>query len=78
MVSKMKQERSQPCDCRDKEKELKEKIIYLEEKRNAHMIQLNNKDKEITGYIVKNRKLTKKISELQNPTKSFEYVELSD
>ena len=76
MVSKIKQERSQPCDCKNKEKEMNQKLFELEEKYKAQKIQLVNKDREITGHIVENQKLMKKISELKKKTKYTEYIEL--
>ena len=78
IVSKMKQEKSQPCDCKNKEKEINQKMYQLEEKYNAQKIQLNKKDREITGHIVENQKLLSKISKLQNNTKNQEYIEVSD
>ena len=80
MVSKIKQERSQPCDCQNKEKEINQKMSELEEKYNAQKIQLNKKDREITGHIVEKKKLRNKISELQKNTKNQnqEYIEVSD
>ena len=77
IVSKMKQEKSQPCDCKNKEKEINQKMYQLEEKYNAQKIQLNKKDREITGHIVENKKLMKKISEIQKNTNCTEYIELS-
>ena len=77
MVTKMKQERSLLCDSMDKDKKSEEKLLRVEERYKALKIQLNNKDSEITGYIVENKKLMKKISELQKP-KDPEYFELSD
>ena len=73
MVSKMKQER-----CKNKEKEINQKIFELEGKYNAQKIQLNNKDREITGHIVEIQKLMKKISELKKKAKYTEYIELSE
>ena len=64
MVSKIKQERSQPCNCQNKEKEINEKMSELEEKYNAQKIQLKKKDREITGHIVEKKKLLNKISKL--------------
>ena len=78
IVSKMKQEKSQPCDCKNKEKEINQKMYQLEEKYNAQKIQLNKKDREITGHIVENQKLLNLISKLQNNTKNQEYIEVSD
>ena len=75
MVSKIKQER---CDCQNKEKEINQKMSELEEKYNAQKIQLNKKDREITGHIVENQKLLNLISKLQNNTKNQEYIEVSD
>ena len=74
----MKQEKSQPCDCKNKEKEINQKMYQLEEKYNAQKIQLNKKDREITGHIVENQKLLNLISKLQNNTKNQEYIEVSD
>ena len=76
MVSKIKQERSQPCDCQNKEKEINQKMSELEEKYNAQKIQMKKKDREITGHIVENNKLIYRISELQKNTKFTEYIEL--
>ena len=53
-------------------------MYQLEEKYNAQKIQLNKKDREITGHIVENQKLLSKISKLQNNTKNQEYIEVSD
>ena len=78
MVSKMKQERSQPCDCKDKVKDLNQKLFELEEKYNAQKIQLKKKDREITAHIVENKKLLNRISKLQIKTKYPEYIEVSD
>ena len=77
-MSKLKQEKNQPCDCKNKEKEINQKMYQLEEKYNAQKIQLNKKDREITGHIVENQKLLSKISKLQNNTKNQEYIEVSD
>ena len=78
MVSKIKQERSQPCDCKNKEKEINQKMIFLAEKYNAKKIQLNNRDSEITGHIIENQKLMKKISDLQKKIKYREYFEVRE
>ena len=56
----------------------KPKMYQLEEKYNAQKIQLNKKDREITGHIVENQKLLNKISKLQNTAKNQEYIEVSD
>ena len=71
----MKQEKIQPCDCKEKEKKLKQKIIFLEDKNKAKKLQLSKKDSEIELHIIENQKLKKKISEFQKP-KYSEYVEL--
>ena len=78
MVSRIKQERSQPSDCKNKEKEIIQKLFELEGKYSAQKVQLSNKDMEITGHIVENQKLMKKISELQKKTKNTEYIEVSE
>ena len=75
-MTKIKQERSQPCDCKNKVKEMKQNLFELEEKYNAQKIQLKNKDREIRGNIVEIKKLMKKISELQKTTKYSEYHEV--
>ena len=87
IVSKMKQEKSQPCDCKNKEKEINQKMYQLEEKYNAQKIQLNKKDREITGEIIKNTKLREKISKQDEKIKELEkqrnyqgqeYIEVSE
>ena len=78
MLSKIKQEGSQPCDCKEKENEINQKLFELERKYNDQKIQLNNKDREIMGHIMKKQKLMKKISELKKKTKYTEYIELSE
>ena len=78
MVSKMKQERSQPGDCKNKEKEIIQKMSELEGKCSAQEILLSNKDKEITGHIVEIQKLMKKISEIKKKNKNTEYIEVSE
>merc|ERR1712079_136287 len=68
-VSKLKQEKSQQCDCKNKEERNNQKMLKLEEKYNAQKVQLKKKDREITGHIVENKKLMKKISELRKHTR---------
>ena len=74
MVTKIKQEKSQPCDCKNKEKQINKKLSDLEDKYNMQKIQLNNKDRKITKLMVKNQKLEK----MTKQTKQREYIELSD
>ena len=78
MLSKIKQEGSQPCDCKEKENKINQKLFELERKYNDQKIQLNNKDREIMGHIMKKQKLMKKISELKKKPKYTEYIELSE
>ena len=78
MLSKIKQEGRQPCDCKEKENEINQKLFELERKYNDQKIQLNNKDNEIMGHIMKKQKLMKKISELKKKAKYTEYIELSE
>ena len=86
MVSKIKQEKNQHCNyCQKTEKKNKE-MLSLEEKYNAQKIQLNKKDREITGEIIKNTKLREKISKQNEKIKELEkqrnqgqeYIEVSE
>ena len=56
MVTKIKQEKSQPCDCKNKEKQINKKLSDLEDKYNMQKIQLNKKESEITRLLLKNKK----------------------
>ena len=85
IVRKIKQEKSQHCNyCQNTEKKNKV-MLSLEEKYKALKIQINKKDSEIIGHIIKNTKLREKISQQNEKIKELgkqrncqEYIEVSE
>ena len=85
MVTKIKQAKSQPCDCKNKAKQINKKLSDLEDKYNIQKIQLNSKERKIIKLMVKNEKLVKQnekllkqMPDLNKNTKQREYIEFSD